>query len=275
MMMKKITLFLISIITLTFCSCEDVIPVDLTTATPKLVIEASINWKKGTSGNLQKIKLTTTSGFYDNTIPKVSGALVTITNSSNVIFTFVETPNTGEYRCSNFIPVINETYTLTVVSKSQTYTATETLKSVAPITRIVQNNSGGFTGKDIEIKAFYNDPSTEPNYYLYKYVYSNQAKLDYYVDEDLFFNGNEFFSISQSSDLKKGDIVNVSHFGISKSYYNYMSVLVSIAGNNGGGPFQSPPATVRGNVVNTTDKTNYPLGYFALSEYDSKEYIIE
>ncbi len=47
-----------------------------------------------------------------------------------------------------------------------------------------------------------------------------------------------------------------------------MSVLVSIAGNNGGGPFQSPPATVRGNIINTTNSANYPLGYFSLSEVD-------
>jgi hypothetical protein len=54
-----------------------------------------------------------------------------------------------------------------------------------------------------------------------------------------------------------------------------MSILVSIAGNNGGGPFQSPPATVRGNIINTTDKANYPLGYFSLSEIDFRSYTIQ
>jgi hypothetical protein len=28
---------------------------------------------------------------------------------------------------------------------------------------------------------------------------------------------------------------------------NYINILVSISGGNGGGPFQSPPATVKGN----------------------------
>jgi hypothetical protein len=54
-----------------------------------------------------------------------------------------------------------------------------------------------------------------------------------------------------------------------------MSVLVSIAGNGGGGPFQSPPATVRGNIINTTQEENFPLGYFSLSEYDSVNYIVK
>jgi hypothetical protein len=101
------------------------------------------------------------------------------------------------------------------------------------------------------------------------------VKSNYYVDEDEFFNGNEFFSISQNDELEPGDQIEISHYGISKTYYNYMSVLVSIAGNNGGGPFQSPPATVRGNIINTTDAANYPLGYFSLSEADNISYTVE
>ena len=187
----------------------------------------------------------------------------------------MEVPNTGEYFCSNFVPVINETYTLTVVSKGQTYTATETLQPVAPITKLEQKNDGGITGDEIEVKTFYNDPAGIPNYYLYKYTYSNQVKSNLYVDRDEFFDGNEFFSISQNDELKKGDKIEITHYGISKAYYNYMSILVSIAGNNGGGPFQSPPATVRGNIINTTDKANYPLGYFSLSEIDFRSYTIQ
>jgi hypothetical protein len=273
--MKKITLILTLITVAFFSSCEDVVQVDLTTTAPKLVVEASINWKKGTSGNEQRIKLTTTTDYYSNVIPKVTGAIVFIKNSNNTTFNFVELASSGEYICNDFIPVINETYTLTIISNKNTYTATETLKSVAPITRIVQNNEGGFTGKDIEIKTFFNDPANETNYYLYKYIYSNQVKSNYYVDDDEFFNGNEFFSISQNDKLKIGDKIEISHYGISKAYYNYMNVLVSIAGNNGGGPFQSPPATVRGNVINTTETANYPLGYFSLSEVDIQNYTIE
>lgn len=273
--MKKIIVYLVLIVALFATSCEDVIEVDLDNAPPKLVIEAAINWKKGTSGNQQKIKLTTTTGFYSTEIPKVSGATVFIKNSANEVFNFSEIQNTGEYACTTFIPVINETYSLTIISNGNTYSATETLKPVSPITRIVQNNEGGFSGKNIEIKTFYQDPANETNYYLYKYTYSNQVKPNYYVDQDEFFNGNEFFSISQNDNLKKNDKIEISHFGISKAYYNYMSVLVSIAGNNGGGPFQSPPATVRGNIINITDGTNYPLGYFSLSEVDIRNYTIE
>jgi hypothetical protein len=274
-MMKKIILLLILISTCITTGCEDVINVDLNNAAPKLVIEAAINWKKGTSGTVQTIKLSTTTGFYDTKIPKVSGATVTIKNSANTIFVFTETGTPGEYVCTNFNPVLNETYTLNIINKGATYTATETLKPVASITKIVQNDKGGFTGNNKEIKTFYQDPSGIANYYLYKYSYSNKVKADYYVDQDEFFNGNEFFSISQNDELKKGDLIEVTHIGISKAYYNYMSVLVSIAGNNGGGPFQAPPATVRGNIINSTTPENYPLGYFSLSETEVRNYTVE
>lgn len=273
--MKKIHLFSLIAMMLMLFSCEDVVNVDLDNAPPKLVIDASINWQKGTAGNIQKIKLTTTTSYYSNVIPTVSGAIITIQSSGNQLYTFTETPNTGEYHCTDFVPEMNQTYTLTVIQNGQTYTATETLKPVAAITTIDQNNAGGFSGNDIEIKTFYNDPPDEENYYLYKYSYPNVIKPDFYVDQDTFFQGNLFFSISQNSDLIPGDQITVSHFGISKTYYNYMSVLLSIAGNTGGGPFQSPPATVRGNIINTTNFDNFALGYFRLSEVDTRNYTIQ
>jgi hypothetical protein len=258
-----------------FNSCEDVVNVDLNAAPPKLVIDASINWEKGTSGNLQKIKLTTTSDYFSSEIPTVSGATIFIKDSKNSNYDFIENANTGEYFCTNFIPILNEEYTLTVIAKGQTYSAKETLLAIAPIDEIVQNNEGGILGNQIEIKSFYTDPKDSDNYYLYKYNYSNQIKSDYYVDEDNFFQGNTFFSLSQNEELKVGDVIEVKHFGISKRYYNYLSILLNISGNSGGGPFQSPPATVRGNIINSTDKNNFPLGYFSLSEVVTKSYTIK
>ncbi|UWY30424.1 DUF4249 domain-containing protein [Flavobacterium sp. TR2] len=273
--MKKLVFLILFFTTLLFAGCEEVVDVELDTADPKLVIEASINWEKGTKGTDQTIKLTTTTGYFENVIPTVSGAIIYIEDSHKERFNFIEIKKTGQYVCNNFKPIIDEQYTLTVISRGNRYIGTETLKSVAPITRIEQNNQGGFTGKDIEIKAFYDDPADATNYYLYKYLYSNKIKSTFYVDEDKFFNGNEFFSLSDDEDLQIGNEIEITHYGISKQYYNYMNILVSIAGSSVGGPFQSPPATVKGNMINVTNKDNYPLGYFSLSETSTKKYKIK
>ena len=90
---------------------------------------------------------------------KYQAPSVSIKNSENINYIFTEIPNTGEYQCSNFKPIIGETYTLTIIYNGATYTATETMQSVTPIDGIVQKNNGGFSGKDYEINVYYNDPS--------------------------------------------------------------------------------------------------------------------
>ena len=62
-MMKK--LIYIWLLIPILISCEDVIDVDLKTAEPRLVIDASLNWVKGSQGNSQIIKLSLTAPFYD------------------------------------------------------------------------------------------------------------------------------------------------------------------------------------------------------------------
>ena len=266
----------IVLIVLFFYGCTDVVDIKLDTANPKLVVEASINWQKGTVGNVQKIKLTNTSDYYTNKTPVVSNATVTISNSLNVVFNFIEIPNTGEYICNNFVPILNETYKLTIVSNGKTFTATETLKPIAEIQGIIQSNTGGISSNEIQVNANFLDPAATEDFYLFKYEYPSKIKPDIYVTEDVFYNGNPFFSQSFNNDLKVGDTFKITHYGVSKQYYKFLEILLSISGNGGGGgPFQSPPVTVRGNVLNQTSPDDFPFGYFNLSEIDSKTYTIK
>jgi hypothetical protein len=256
-------------------SCEKVVDIDLNTMAPKLVIDAAIKWQKGTLGNVQTIKLSTTNSYYNDQVPTVSGATVFITDAANNVFNFVESNVAGSYVCSNFTPVLNRNYTLTVNSNGATYIATETLKSVPSIDRMEQINNAGFSGKDIEIKSYYTDNGATQDYYLSKFKPSYTAIPIYFAQEDISFQGNQIFSLYRSDKLKPGQNFEVTLSGISKQYYNYMRILISIAGNNSGGsPFQSPSATVRGNIINTTNDANYPLGYFSLAEQDYRNYIV-
>lgn len=273
--MKKIHIILVLTATLFFSGCEEVVDIPLDTAPPRLVIEATIYWQKGTSGNQQSIKLMTTTDFYSNVIPPVNNAVVSVTNSQNEVFNFKELENTGVYFCQNFIPILNETYTLNVVYNSEVYTASEVLTSVAPITDIEQSDNGGFAGNEIEIKAYFDDPINETNYYLYEYSYAKEVKSYYSVTNDEFFNGNEFFSINSNEEYASGEVLKISHFGVSESYYNFLNIILSLAGESGGGPFQTPPATIRGNIINETNASNFALGYFSLSEVDTKIYTIQ
>jgi len=269
--LKYITL---TIALLLLVSCEEVIDVDLNTAAPRLVVDASINWQKGTDGSVQKIILSTTTDFYSNVIPKVSGANVSIKSSEKLNYLFSEIPNTGEYQCTTFKPIIGETYTLTIIYKGETYTATEAMQSVTPIYTIQQKNNGGFSGEDYEIEVAFKDP-LEKNFYMAKIFPDIYKSPSYQIIGDEYTNGNQKSWNFSDEDLVKGTAIAITHYGISENYFNYMSKLISVASSSGGGsPFQTPPATVRGNIVNQTNINNYALGYFSLSEADYKKYII-
>ena len=273
--MKKIHTIVFIFLATLFSSCEEVVEVDLDTAAPRLVIDASLRWIKGTAGNEQVVRLSTTTAYFSDTIPPVFGATVSVSDQSNNTFQFIEVPQTGQYICNDFIPVLNATYTLTVVYQGQTFAANEILKPVPSFDFVQQNNEGGFTGEDIEIKAFFTDDGATDDFYLFGFLPTYAAIPRYDLAEDKFFQGNQIFSIFSSEGLSSEDNVLISIAGISERYYNYMNILIAIAGSNGGSPFQSPPATVRGNIVNTSDDNNYALGYFNLSEVALENYEVQ
>lgn len=274
-MKKYIYTLLIVVVTFSFISCEEVIDVKLDTTAPRLVIDAALKWEKGTDGKTQKIKLSTTTGYFNTEIPKVSGATVFVTNSQNEIFDFTENvPQSGEYICTDFNPELNENYTLTVILNGTTYTATDKLTPVPVIDKIEQKDNGGFGGQNIEIKFFYTDNPLTEDFYLSRVKLSGAVIPQYGVSNDKFYQGNQTSDIYSDEDLKSGQTLEYTLSGISENYFNYMQILLSIAGNSGGGPFQSPPATVRGNIINQTDIKNYALGYFSASETTSVTYVI-
>ena len=269
--MKKLIYILLLFSTF---NCEEVVQIDVPTADPKLVIDASLNWFDGTTGNEQEIKLTLSSPFFSTEIPPANNATVTITDQNNNTFIFLEENNTGIYKTTNFIPEINQEYTLTINYNNETYVGSETLKSVTPIDYIEQNDQGGFSGQDIELKAYYTDPANQPNYYLYQFETDIAVIPSLAVYDDEFTDGNQIFAFFTEEDLESGDEVTINNYGISEQYYNFMFLLLQQTTDSGGGPFETQPATVRGNCTNITNPDNYPLGYFRVSQANNYTYIV-
>jgi len=278
--MKKIKLIITLIIaSLSIISCEEVVSIDLDTAPPKLVIDASIKWQKGTSGQLQKITLTTTTSYYSNTIPVATGGIVTVKNTSlnvPISYQFIEELQTGIYICTNFNPIIGDEYELIVAYNGQTYSSKSVFIQTPKIEKTEQSIVSGFDGKDAnQVKFYFQDNGSENNFYLVGAKNSTIAYPEFGVISDNLFQGNLMFATYQSEGLKKDDIITYSVQGITEKYNNYMSKLLNIAGSEGGSPFSTPPATLRGNIINTSNPNEYPFGYFHLAEIDSGIYTIK
>ena len=271
---QKIALFLFSIL---FFSCEEVVDIDLNNAEPKLVIDAIIKWQKGTTGENQTIKLSLTNDFYTNEILPASGAIVKVMNSSGTEFDFIEiVPNSGDYNCTNFMPIIDETYSLFIQFEGQIYTASSKLFATPEIINVSQETVQGFGGEEeIQIKYFYQDNASEDNFYLLSVKNPNKQIPEFGAVSDEFFQGNIMFGFYGSDETEPGITLELGVQGISVGYYNYMNKLITIAGSGSGNPFATPPATIRGNIVNQNNADDFPLGYFFLSEIDVVEYEVQ
>lgn len=259
-----------------FTGCaEEVITVDLETAPPKLVIDASIDWVKNTVGNQQKIILSTSTGYYNAEFPTVSGANISISNSQNTSFVFTETSNSGVYICTNFNPVIGETYTLTVLLNGETYKATEVLMATAEIEGdIIQNSTGGVTGDEMEIQFSFNDDGNQDDFYMTGIKSTRIAYPEYNLESDERYQGKKMVQFYSNKDLKQGDEMEIKLYGVSKRFFNYFKKIILATGNDDS-PFSTTPTAVRGNIVNQTNSTNFPYGYFRLSEVEVKNYTIK
>jgi len=271
--MKKIPYLIIVLLLLT--NCEDVIEVDLNESEPRLVIDAGIDWFTGTTGNEQSIRLSLTAPFFDDQVPPANGAIVTITDTDGNTYNFSEDSNSGIYRNSNFVPVIDGVYVLSVFYNQELYTATETLKSVAPITSVEQMDDGGFLGEDIELQAFFNDPAGVENYYFFEFISDIPIIPTLDVYEDRFTDGNEMFGFYTEEDLEEGDNVIIRNYGVTEQFYQFMFTLLQQGSQDAGGPFETQPATVRGNCINQTNPDNFPFGYFRLSQVDEVTYTVQ
>lgn len=268
--MKTLKIIL-PIIAIFLTSCEEVIDLDLNEAKPKLVIEASINTAPADPESSQAfVRLTTTAPFFDTEIPVVADAIVTITDENGTVFPFAYSEN-GFY-FSDLNPEPNIVYTLEIIYQNEIYTASTRLVSSSPIEFVEQKDDGGFSGEDIELKAFFSDPAGVENYYFFEGLSDKGNSYDALKDE--FFDGNQIFGFYSVEDIEPGDEVIFNLYGINEQNYNFIFTLLQ-QGDAPSGPFETQPATVRGNIINQTNPENFPLGYFRISEVYTFSYTVQ
>jgi len=267
--MKKIYIYTILTVLL-FSNCEKVVDIDVPTIEPKLIIDASFevlfNATPVTANVVVKLKLST--DYFDETIPTVSDAVVFLTNTiDSSVINFSDVNLNGNFTpIINFIPKDAIEYELTVIYKSEIYKGTATKVKSTQIDNAMQGDETLFSGKEIEIKVAFKDNVDTENYYLFNFTNNLFLPL-----EDRFFNGTNYnFSFFyQEDEIEVPTNVTVTMSGITKDYFTYFRILQNQSGTSGGGPFQSVPSSLLGNVINTTNEANFPLGYFHISETDT------
>lgn len=265
-------------------SCTDVIDVDVPTGEPRLVVEASIDWEKGTDGKTQEIILSKMTPYYSNKeLIEVKGAQVSIKNeTTGDTFPFSD-QNNGTYKTNSFIPVLNNTYILTIVYDGVTYQGKEVMTPVTDIALIDQSRDGGNSSEYTEVNFHFQDPVNEENFYMFRFQRTGDLLPNLVPISDEFTDGNimdESFEKEDDPDtdkkeeLKPGDVVQYELHGISKRYYSYMQILVNQLRDEAS-LFSGVPVELKGNCTNVNDSKDFTLGYFRLTQTIKGEYTIQ
>ena len=264
-----------------FTACEKVIELDLDTQEKELVIDAHIDWEKGTTGQEQTILLSYTQPYYSQEAPEgASGATVLVADNQGNIFPFVE-HIAGTYKNVNFTPALGRRYALIVQYQGKEYVASDILKEVPQLTEdnITQSNDGGFTGDQIMLTLRFDANPNERNNFVLRIKASSDGVTRIYGFNDRYFPDGRFsskilsLSSKEEEKFKPGDTVEITLFRVSETYMNYIRVLSNNTSNNAG--LFSIPNRVRGNIVNRANPQENPLGAFRVAQYSKIIYVIK
>jgi len=265
------TLFSILLIGLIVLSCEEVVELDLNTAPPRLAIDARLT-KSQNELTVQYIKLSLTRGFYNTQTTPVSNAnvqLLDLTNTTTYNFEH-DNANPGDYFNLDFTPNLNTDYKLQISYNNQIYeSSVEQLIPTVPIDQLVQGDGTLFDEDEKEVLVTITDNGNRDDYYIFDFGYNL-----FLATKDEFYQGNTFTFSYFYDELEAGDTAEISVYGADQAYFNFMTAIIEQTEENGD-PFETTPATVRGNLFNTTDPDHYPMGYFSIGETYSSSLLLE
>tara|TARA_B110001452_G_scaffold151191_1_gene125772 strand:+ start:979 stop:1773 length:795 start_codon:yes stop_codon:yes gene_type:complete len=254
-----------------FFGCEDVIDIEVSSSESKLIIDAIFevyhNHTPVTANTV--VKLRESTNYFDDEIPAITNPatvlLKDLTNDIDIIFE--DNNSDGNFLPVNpFIPIENVDYELNIFYNEDLYQSQSKLITTTGFSEVYQGNSTLFTGEEIEVNvSFIDDVNTENNYL---FNFSNDLFLPI---QDRFFNGStyNFSFFYQEDEVEIPSTVLIKMSGVTKEYLTYFNVLISQSGQQAGGPFETIPSSLLGNIVNTTNNKNFPLGYFHISETDT------
>jgi hypothetical protein len=251
--------------------CEEDIDLSLKGDKPRLVVDGVIT----TDTMAHRVKLSLSGDYFDNQpMPRVSGAVVTLSDGVETFVLKESQDNPGEYLTSdNFYGRQNTLYSLEISNvdvnadgQAEVYTSESYLNPVIEIDSV----SIGFhrIWKLWQINLHAHDPAGDENFYLFNLYINGELYSDRYskmsYTDDRFFDGSYadgvwIFSLDaedEEENLVPGDVVTLESLMVEKNYYDFVNAAEEETEDKT--PlFSGPPANVPSNI------SNGALGQFA------------
>lgn len=281
-----LVLFILSVV---FCSCEDVIDVKLNEEELNLIaVEATITTQDEPTVYLYNaLKVN-----QDESFPGISGAIVLITDNaapSNQITLVEDAGKKGLYqvpRNASFLGVAGREYTLTIQTQQVTLIAKDKLSAVEPLDSIVVEPSLKGDKRFLGIFIYGQEPKGIGNYYEWDIFINNQLvretmrlsiMSDELIDGNYVMKGEIYVDIHDPDKADKcmlnlNDTIYVKQNSISKFVYNFYSQLTNQI--NTGSLFSVPPANIKSNFTSSDGRP--VLGLFVARDVSiSNEVVID
>ena len=292
--MKRFILIILGFIL--FISCEDVIEVELPENDTRLVVNGVIRVDENQEFLPIEIAVSESSSFFDeNTVASLKSAIIyygtpnadapEILERGGISNLAEVEPGSGiwvpdpSFDSDQRIRVSSieegDVFQLILETENEQFFATTTYVKSVPIDSLEQGDETLFSGDETEVIVTFTDPGESNDFYLLDLDFG-----EFLVTEDEFYQGQTFvFSYFYDNELaiNTSSVVNISLLGVDEQFYNYMNQIIVQSGGDQG-PFQTPAATVRGNIINLTGidndevvdnverSDNFALGYFAIVE---------
>lgn len=244
--------YVLGLLLLTACvACEKVIDLNLNNADPVIVIDGGIN----DLVEVQAIRVSKTYKFTDpNHFNGVKGAKVSLKGSDGSTINYLESSTPGLYQTTKLRGRYGVTYTMTVTSEGQTYTASSKMPARVALESLTFKELNFSGRKRNYIVANYTDPKGIENQYLS--TIKVKGKVEYNsASEDRFNDGNKISDVLfyQLDDLSKGDTLAVELRCIDRAVFKYFYSLGQNTGNGQPVAPANPP----------TNLSNGALGIFS------------
>ncbi len=233
-------------IALFITACEKTVSLKYKGNQSRIIIEGNITNEAGP----YQVKITrsvnlTETGDY----PTIDNAVVTISDDAGNSET-LSAQGGGTYRTTTLQGVEGRTYTLTVQTENQTYTAQSTLPQRVAFDSIKVEQVTMTGETEYNLIPVYTDPVAKGNNYRFVLSHNNKLVNQHFVQNDEVKNGVvntlRLEVDDNDTELKAGDNITITMQCIDKNVALYYRTLALIAdsGPGGGATPNNPPTNI-------------------------------
>ncbi len=261
-------------VSINLISCEQVISIDLNTASPRLTVTAIVTDQPGP----YSVVLSRTESYFSSNdlFPAVRNAIVTISDDAGNSEILSET-TPGTYKTSSLQGTSGRTYHLKIIDENQTYEAYSYLPYPVKLDSVssqkVTTTGRKENSNSYYLKCFFNDPAGSIDYYRVESTVANTDTLAsvYQIYSDQVTDGQKIVFPLQRPTFNPGDIADVELYHINSVNYDYFKTANNILRNKKG-PMAAASAPQANPLTNISGGA---MGYFGTFAVSKKRLIVK